>query len=168
MPTINPYTVLRLKHIKKGYAMTLEVTLSSLMDAIDRESEFENYGYFVDPKTGQTHFLWDMEADESDDPALFESLSERVGDFIKLPDRSLTDLFVRAESFIAQKAPDSATAKKLEKALKRARRKSCIPLFLREVNALGLYQEQLDFWNECDEAFVRQWCANQGIRIVEE
>lgn len=60
-----------------------------------------------------------------------------------------------------------AIAKKLDKALKRARRKSCIALFLREANALGLYRAQLDFWNECDEAFVRQWCAERDIEIIE-
>lgn len=148
--------------------MPLRVSLSDLMDAIDRESEFEDYGYFIDPETGVTHFLWDMEADESDDPALFESLSQQTGGFVKLPDRSMTNLFERAEEFIAKKVDDTSATKKLQKALKRARRKNCIPLFLGEVNALGLYQAQLDFWNERDEAFVRQWCAKRGIEIVED
>ncbi len=162
------YTASKPKPSKKGTPVQLRVSLSDLMDAIDRESEFEDYGYFIDPETGATHFLWDMEADESDDPALFESLSQRSGGFVKLPDRSKTDLFERAEEFIAKKVGDASVAKKLHKALKKARRKNCIPLFLGEVNALGLHQAQLDFWNERDEAFVRQWCAEREIEVVED
>lgn len=44
--------------------MPLHAALSDLMDAIDRESEFDDYGYFIDPETDETHFLWDMQADE--------------------------------------------------------------------------------------------------------
>lgn len=147
--------------------MTLHASLVDLMDAIDRESEFEDYGYFIDPATDETHFLWDGEADESDDPELFERLSQRAGGFIRLPDRSMTDLFERAEEFIAQEVTDPVVAKKLGKALRKARRKSGIPLFLREVNAAGLYGEQRAFWDKQDELFVRRWCAENGIDIIE-
>lgn len=148
--------------------MALNVSLSDLMDALDRESDFEDYGYFIDPETGKTHFLWGMEVDERDDPALFESFSQRTTSFIKLPDRSMTDLFDRAQEFITEKVHDPSAIKKLQKALKKARRKNSISVFLCEVNALGFYQAQFDFWNERDEVFVRRWCDEKGIEIIED
>ena len=148
--------------------MELNVTLTDLMDAVDRESEFADYGYFLDPNTGVTHFLWDGEADESDDPALFEELSERTDELIQLPDRSMTDLYSRAEDFTALRVVDSKQRAKLARACRKARRKRSIGFFLSEITSLGLNAEQLAYWNECDEEFVRHWCAQKGIGIIAE
>lgn len=147
--------------------MELTVTLTDLMDAIDRESEFDDYGYFLDPATGVTHFLWDGRADEVDDDAAFEALSERVDEFIKLPDRSLTDLYDRAEEFTAQQVADERQRAKLARACHKARRKRNIGLFLGEITKLGLNAEQRAYWDACDEEFARRWCAEQGIAIEE-
>ena len=140
----------------------LSVSMSTLMYAIDSESEYDEYGYFLDPETGKTHLLWDMCVDEIDDADLFEQFSERIDDLIKLPDRSMTDCFARAEQF-----SDEIDIDELKKACKKARRKRNIALFLTEAHSLGLYREQVAFWNKLDEAFVRQWCAEQGISIIE-
>ena len=148
--------------------MGLSVPLSYLMDAIDSESEFEDYGYFLDPATGAVHLLWDMRADDSDDPALFEELSARIDDFVKLPDRSTTDLYERARAFTEQAAIDERGRKKLEKACKKAARKNNISLFLAEANALGLHDQQQTYWDACDESTIRQWCTKNGIEIREE
>lgn len=147
--------------------MGLTVKLTDLMDAIDRESEFADYGYFLDPETGVTHFLWDGDADETDDPAVFQALSARVGELIPLPDRSLTDLYARAEDFTALRVMDARQRARLARACRKARRKRNIGLFLAEVTALGLGAEQRAYWDECDEEFVRHWCADGGIAIEE-
>ena len=147
--------------------MELTVTLTDLMDVIDRESEFDDYGYFLDPAPGVTHFLWDGQADEADDEAAFEALSERVDELIKLPDRSLTDLYARAEDFTAQHVTDERQRDKLVRACRKARRKRNISLFLAEITALGLNAEQRAFWDTCDETFVRRWCAEASIAIAE-
>ncbi len=141
--------------------------MSTLMYAIDSESEYDEYGYFLDPTTGKTHLLWDMCVDEIDDADLFEQFSERIDDLIKLPDRSMTDCFARAEQFSDEIDIDEALRTRLKKACKKSRRTSNITLFLKEAHALGLYREQVAFWNQLDEAFVRQWCAEQGISIIE-
>lgn len=146
--------------------MELCVTLSDLMDAIDSESEFDDYGYFLDPATGITHLLWDREVDGADDPELFDAMSARIDSFAKLPDRSMTDLYERARAFIESVVADERTKKRLEKALKKAERKKDISIFLGEANAAGLYEEQLAYWNACDEEFVRAWCVENGITIV--
>ncbi|MEC4185117.1 hypothetical protein VJ918_09880 [Adlercreutzia sp. R21] len=147
--------------------MELTVTLTDLMDAVDRESEFDDYGYFLDPATGATHFLWDGRADEVDDDAAFEALSERVDELIKLPDRSLTDLYARAADFATRHVADERQRAKLTRACHKARRKRNIGLFLAEITTLGLNAEQRAFWDACDEAFVRRWCAEAGIAIAE-
>ncbi|MEC4176187.1 hypothetical protein VIN30_06975 [Adlercreutzia sp. R7] len=147
--------------------MELTVTLTDLMDAVDRESEFDDYGYFLDPATGATHFLWDGRADEVDDDAAFEALSERVDELIKLPDRSLTDLYARAEDFTALRVMDARQRARLARVCRKARRKRNIGFFLAEATALGLGDEQRAYWDECDEEFVRHWCANEGIAIEE-
>ena len=146
--------------------MELHVTLSDLMYAIDSESEFDDYGYFLDPDTGITHLLWDGEVDGIDDPGLFREMSSRIDDFIKLPDRSMTNLFDRARAFLARIDVDGETTKRLEKALKKAERKKEPSIFLGEVNASGLLDEQLAYWDACDEAFVRQWCKDNGIALL--
>lgn len=147
--------------------MELTVKLADLMDAVDRESEFADYGYFVDPETGVTHFLWDGEADETDDPAAFEALSRRVDELIQLPDRSLTDLYARAEDFTALRVVDARQRVKLARACRKARRRRNIGVFLGEITALGLVGEQRAYWDECDEEFVRFWCAQRNIAIEE-
>ncbi len=143
------------------------VSLSTLMDAIDSESDYSDYGYFLDPTTGKTHLLWDMCVDEVDDTKLFEQFSARIDEFIKLPDRSMTDCYARAEQFSDEVDIDETMRKRLKKACKKSRRTGNITLFLKEAHALGLYREQVAFWDQLDEAFVRQWCAEQGISIIE-
>lgn len=145
----------------------LSVSLSTLMDAIDSESDYSDYGYFLDPATGKTHLLWDMCVDEIDDMDLFEQFSERIDEFIKLPDRSMTDCYTRAEQFSDEIDVDETMRKRLKKACKKARRTGNITFFLKEAHGLGLYREQVAFWNQLDEAFVRQWCAEHGIAIIE-
>lgn len=147
--------------------MELHVALSDLMDAVDSESEFDDYGYFLDPATGVTHLLWDGEVDGTGDRCLFQEMAKRLDDFIKLPDRSMTDLYQRARDFLVWLNVDERKKKQLQKALRKAKRKRDPSIFLGEANALGLHDEQLAYWDACDESFVRQWCAENDIAVDE-
>lgn len=147
--------------------MELRVALPDLMDAVDSESEFDDYGYFLDPVTGATYLLWDGQVDGTGDRCRFQEMAKRLDDFIKLPDRSMTDLYQRARDFLVWLNVDERKKKQLQKALRKAERKRDPSIFLGEANALGLHDEQLAYWDACDESFVRQWCAENNIAIDE-
>lgn len=76
-------------------------------------------------------------------------------------------LYARAEDFTALRVVDARQRAKLARACRKARRRRNIGVFLGEITALGLVGEQRAYWDECDEEFVRFWCAQRNIAIEE-
>ena len=158
-------------------ATKLTVSLKEMLDALDYYDDMEEYGSYLDSRTGKVFHVYDDEmVDDESNLGLYQEIVNYPERYIQLPDQRY--VFEKAgreqvwqkvmEKFVSEKVENPKQKKKLHKVIKKfVRWGGGIVGFLSQLDP----SQQTEWWNYSDAQntlFAREWCAANNITLVEE
>ena len=153
--------------------MELKVKLETLLSCIEYYDDAEIYGYYINVETGEGYDVSEDGINGVDGEESEELLDEILDSdkYLMLPHWGHIDNPDNHEDmageFIAQTAMDEKQKKKFMKILKKIKRKGGFSAFLSEIHKSGLDKEWAAYLDGYCEKYVRKWCAEHNITILE-
>ena len=154
----------------------LTISLKDILDALDYYDDMEEYGSYLDSKTGKVFRVYDEDmVNDGRNLGLYQEIVNYPERYIQLPDQRY--VFLKAgreqvwqkvmEKFVSEKVEDPKQKKKLHKTIKK---------FTRRGGGIGDFLCQLDpsqqmEWRAYEDAqnaqFAREWCETNHITLIE-
>lgn len=155
--------------------MELKVKLETLLSCIEYYDDAELYGYYINVETGEGYDFTEGGMFDCYDGGEGEALFDEILDsdkYLMLPHWGHIDNPDNHEEitreFITKTTMDEKTEKKFMKILKKIKRRGGYDAFLAEIHPSGLDKEWAAYLEDYCEKYVRKWCAEHNITILEE
>lgn len=153
--------------------MELKVKLETLLSCIEYYDDAEIYGYYINVETGEGYDVSECGINGVDGEESEKLLDEILASdkYLMLPHwghiSERDNYGDMAEEFIVKETMDEKLKKKFMKIIKKLKRNGDATAFLSEIHKSGLHKAWVAHVEVYCERYVRKWCAEHNITILE-